>query len=98
MIEEIRNKKTATVTRSLEKFALMLGLLTLLKSDRGPCFKSKPFQEFTSKYGIEHMMTSASHHQSNGQAERAIQEAKKMMEKMGKYHPYHVAFMLNKTE
>ena len=44
-INEIRNKKTSTVTRSLEKFALMLGLPTLLKSDGGPCFKSKPFQE-----------------------------------------------------
>ena len=96
-IDEIRNKKTATVTRSLENFALMLGLPTLLKSNGGPCSKSKPFQEFTNKYGIEHVMTSTYHHQSNGQAERAIQEAEKMMEKMDKYHLYHVAFMFNKT-
>ena len=67
-------------------------------SDGGPCFKSRPFQEFVEKYGIHHVMSSPYHHQSNGQAERAIQEAKKMMEKLGKFHPYHVAFTLNKTE
>ena len=98
MIEQIRNKKTPTVTKALEKFALLLGLPTLLKSDGGPCFKSRPFQEFVEKYGIHHVMSSPYHHQSNGQAERAIQEAKKMMEKLGKFHPYHVAFTLNKTE
>ena len=37
-IEEQKNKKTDTVTKSLEKFALMLGLPTVFKSDSGPCF------------------------------------------------------------
>ena len=97
-IDEIKNKKMGTFTRSLETFALLLGLPTMLKSDGGPCFKSRPFDEFTEKYGIHHVLMSAYHPASNGRAERAIQEAKKMMEKMTNYDPYHVAFMLNKTE
>ena len=38
-VEELKNKKTETVTKALEKFALTLGLPTVLKSDGGPCFK-----------------------------------------------------------
>ena len=76
-IEELKNKKTETVTKALEKFALMLGLPTVLKSDGGPCFKSKPFSHFVEKYAIHHVMTLPYHHQSNGQAERGIQEAKR---------------------
>ena len=49
MIDELSNQKTQTVTKSLEKFALMFGLPTILKSDGGPCFKSKPFKDFTDK-------------------------------------------------
>ena len=97
-IKELRNKKTETVTKALEKFALMLGLPTVLKSDGGPCFKWKPFAHFVDKYAIHHVMTSPYHHQSKGQAERGIQEAKKMMEKLQHFNPYHIAHTLNKME
>ena len=83
MIDELKNQKTVTVTKSL---------------DAGPCFKSKPFLDFTDKYKITHVLTSAYNPTSNGQAERAIQEAKKMMEKLGNFNPYHIAFALNKME
>ena len=89
-IEELINKKTETVTKALEKFAQMLGLPTILKSDGGPCFKSKPFSHFVDKYQIQHVMTSPYHHQSNGQAEHGIQEAKKMMDKLQKFNPFHI--------
>ena len=97
-IEELENKKTDTVTKALEKFALMIGLPTVLKSNFGPCFKSKPFSNFMEKYNIHHITTSPYHHQSNGQAERGIQEANKMMEKLQQFNPYHIAHTLNKTE
>ena len=43
-------------------------------------------------------MTSPYHHESNGQAERGIQEAKKMMERLQQFNPYHIAHTLNKME
>ena len=51
MIEEIKNKKTATVTKCLEKFALMLGLPTLLKSDGGPVLKVALFRSLQRSTG-----------------------------------------------
>ena len=97
-IEELKNKKTETVTKALEKQALMLGLLTVLKSDSGPCFKSMPISNFVDKYQISHVMTSPYHHQSNSQAEWGIPEAKKMMERLQQFNPYHIAQTLNKME
>ena len=94
----MRNEKTNTVTKALEKFALMLGPPIVLKSDSGPCFKSKPFSDFVEKYAIQHILTSPYHHQSNGQAERGIQEEKKIMEKLQQLNPYHIAHTLNKME
>ena len=70
----------------------------VLKSDGGPCFKSKPFSHFIDKNQISHKMTSPYHHESNGQAERGIQEAKKMMERLQQFNPYHIAHTLNKME
>ena len=43
-------------------------------------------------------MTSPYHPQSNGQAEGGIEEAKKMMEKLQQFNPYHIAHTLNKME
>ena len=82
-------------TKSLEKFALSLGLPTILKN---PCFKSKPFTDFTDKYGIQHVLTSAYNPALNGQAKRVIQKVKKIMEKMVNLNPYFMAFTLNKME
>ena len=96
-MDELHKKKTTTVTKSLEKIAVMLGLPTILKSNGGPGFKSKPFTDFTDKYGIYHILTSAYHPASNGQAKRAIQEAEKMMEKCQSFNQYHKAFMFNNT-
>ena len=98
IIEELKNKKTETVTKARKKLALMLGLPRVLKSDRGPSFKSKPFAHFVDKYQIYHIITSAYHHESNGQAKRGIEEAKKMMEKLQQFNPYHIAHILNKME
>ena len=86
------------MTKALEKFALMPGLPMVLKSYGEPCFKSKPIAHFVDKYQISHIMTSPYHHESNGQAERGIQEAKKMMERLQQFNPYHIAHTLNKME
>ena len=89
----VRNPK-----HKLHHYCLMLGLPTILKSDVGPCFKSKPFAHFVEKYNIQHIPNSPYHHQSYGQAEKGIQEAKKMMKKLQQFNPYHIAHTLNKME
>ena len=50
------------------------------------------------KYNIEHVTTSTYNTPSNGQAERAIQEVKKILEKNQDFCPMQVAFTLNSTE
>ena len=98
MLKKVPNQKTKTITKVLQELTLTFGLLSMLISDRGPCFKSRPFQEFTEKYNIIHVLTSAYHAPSNGQAERAIQEVKRMLEKNKDFCPMEVVFTLNSTD
>lgn len=59
--------------------ACQMGLLSCLKTDGGPAYIYDNFQKFCDKFGIIHNFPSAYNHQSNGQAERGIQELKKQI-------------------
>ena len=48
-------------------------------SDNGPQFISKEFQEFSEKFQLHHVTTSPYHHQSNGKAESAVKQAKRIL-------------------
>ena len=61
-----------------------LGLSHIIKSDNGPCYNSKEFQQFLQCYGITHQTSSPNHSRSNGFVERMVRVAKKLMEKAGK--------------
>ena len=63
----------------LRKFFSLFGVPEELSSDGGPQFKAAVTEEFLSKWGIRHRMSSAYFPQSNGRAEVAVKTAKRLL-------------------
>ena len=61
-----------------------LGLPHIIKSDNGPCYNSKKFQQLLQCYSITHQTSSPNHPRSNGFIERMVGVAKKLMDKAWK--------------
>ena len=61
-----------------------LGLPHKIRSDNGPCYNSKEFQQFLQCYSITHQTSSPNHPRSNGFIERMVGVAKKLRDKAGK--------------
>ena len=57
------------------------GKPTYVRTDGGPCFKHKDFAAWCKDKNIVHETSSPHHHESNGQAERAIREVKNLLKK-----------------
>ena len=55
----------------------------IIRSDNGPCYNSKEFQQFLQCYSITHQASSPNHPRSNGFVERMVRVAKKLMDKAG---------------
>ena len=49
-------------------------------SDNGPQYDSEEFQAFDKSFGFKHTRTSPHHPQSNGKAESAVKQAKKILQ------------------
>ena len=60
-----------------------MGLPHIIRSDNGPCYNSKEFQQLLQCYNITHQTSSPHHPRSNGFAERMVGVAKKLMDKAG---------------
>ena len=60
-----------------------LGLPHIIRSDNGPCYNSKEFQQLLQCYNITHHTSSCHHPRSNGFVERMVGVAKKLMDKAG---------------
>ena len=54
-----------------------------MRSDNGPCYNSKEFQQILQHYNITHHTSSPHHPRSNGFVERMVGVAKKLMDKAG---------------
>ena len=61
-----------------------LGLPHIIRSDNGPYYNSKEFQQFLQHYSITHQTSSPNHPRSDGFVERMVGVAKKLMDKAGK--------------
>ena len=53
----------------------------MLRSDNGPCYSSREFQQFIEFYQVHHITSSPHHSRSNGFAEALVDISKKLMEK-----------------
>jgi len=72
---------TSTITE-LRKLFSSYGIPDQLVSDNGPQFTSYEFQEFLSRNGVKHILSSPYHPSSNGEAERFVRTFKTAMRSM----------------
>ena len=84
LVRKLPNSTSAAVCIELSMIVTELGLHLIIRSDNGPCYNSKEFQQFLQHYSITHLTSSSNHPRSNGFVERMVAVSKKLMEKAGK--------------
>jgi len=73
---------TGSIIRSLFQVFQRFGLPEQLRTDNGPQYASEEFRALMKRYDIAHVTSSPHYAQSNGMAERAVREAKKLLRKI----------------
>ena len=84
MVRKLPNSTSAAICAELSMIGTELVLPHIIRSDNGPCYNSKVFQQFLQCYNITHQTGSPNHPRSNGFVERMVRVAKKLMDKAGK--------------
>ena len=74
--------KAEDLIRACHRIFKDVGVPVILRSDGGPQFKSFAFKKFIEQWGINHVMSSPYHHQSNGFAESAVKSMKSLITKI----------------
>ena len=83
LVNKLANSTSAAVCAELATIVTELGLPHIIRSDNGPCYNSKEFQQFLQQY-ITHQTSSPHHPRFNGFVERMVRVAKKLMDKTGR--------------
>ena len=84
LVRKLANSTSAAICAEITTIVTELGLPHIIRSDNGPCYNSKEFQQFLPRYNITHHTSSPHHPRSNGFIERMVGVAKKLMDKAGK--------------
>ena len=85
IVRKLPNSSTHAVIKELRLIFTEFGRPFVLRSDNGPCYASREFQNFLQFYQVGHITSSPHHPQSNGFAEALVGIAKKLMEKSIKH-------------
>ena len=83
LVRKLANSTSAAVCAEIATIVTELGLPHVIRSDNGPCYNSKEFQQMLQRYNITHQTSSPHHPRSNGFVERMVGVAKKLMDKAG---------------
>ena len=83
LVRKLANSTSAAVCAEIATIVTELGLPHIIRSDNGPCYNSKEFQQLLQRYNITHHTSSPHHPRSNGFVERMVGVAKKLMDKAG---------------
>ena len=83
LVRKLINSSSAAVCAEIATMVTELGLPHVIRSDNGPCYNSKEFQQMLQRYNITHQTSSPHHPRSNGFVERMVGVAKKLMDKAG---------------
>jgi hypothetical protein len=78
-IEELTTTTSVALIRCFKRLFANHGIPEVLVSDNGPQFTSTEFANFAKLYGFNQVFTNPYRPQENGMAERAVQEAKKIL-------------------
>ena len=84
LVRKLANSTSAAVCTELATIITELGLPHIIRSDNGPCYNSKEFQQFLQQYNITHQTSSPHHPRSNGFIQRMVGVAKNLMDKAGR--------------
>ena len=84
LVRKLPNSISAAMYIKLSMIVTELGLPHIIRSDNGPWYTSKEFQQFLQRCSITHQTSSPNHPRSNGFVERMVGVAKKLMDKAGK--------------
>ena len=82
LVRKLANSTSAAVCAEIATIVIELGLPHIIRSDNGPCYNSKEFQQLLQRYNITHHTSSPHHPRSNGFVERMVGVAK-LMDKAG---------------
>ena len=83
LVGKLANSSSAAVCAEIATIVTELVLPHIIRSDNGPCYNSKEFQQLLQCYNITHHTSSPHHPRSNGFVERMVGVAKKLMDKAG---------------
>ena len=83
LVRKLVNSTSAAVCAEIATVVTELGLPHIIRSDSGPCYNSKEFQQLLQHYNITHHTSSPHHPRSNGFVARMVGVAKKLMDKAG---------------
>ena len=84
LVRKLPNSTSTAVCIELSMIVTELGLPHIIRSDNGPCYNSKEFQQFLQCYSITHQTRSPNHPRYDRFIERMVGVAKKLMDKAGK--------------
>ena len=84
IVRKLPNSTSAAVCIEVSMIVTELGLPHIVRSDNGPRYNSKEFQQFLQCYNITHQTSSPNHPRSNRFIEKMVGVAKKLMDKAGK--------------
>ena len=82
LVRKLANSSFAAVCAEIATIVTELGLPHIIRSDNGPCYNSKEFQQLLQRYNITHHTSSPHHPRSNGFVERMVGVAKKLWTKL----------------
>ena len=80
-IDHLPNTKASTVIKKLKCHFARQGIPDIVVSDNGPQFACEKFTNFADEWGFEHRPGSPGHQQTNGKAEAAVKDAKRLLRK-----------------
>ena len=88
MVQSIKSTSAKAVTNHLDTIFGIFGIPSKIRSDNGPPFNSKEFQNFVEFMGINHRLITPEWPRANGMVERFMQNLKKVIQtsKIDKVH------------
>ena len=95
IVRKLPNSTSAAMCIELSMIVTELGLPHIIRSDNGPCYNSKEFQQFLQCYSITDQSSSPNHPRSNGLVERMVRVAKKVMDKAEKEGKWWISGLFN---
>ena len=78
-VDRLYSTTSETVIKKLKGHFARYGIPDEIISDNGSQFTAEEFWVFAQAYGFKRTRTSPHHHQSNGKAESAVEQAKKTL-------------------